>query len=378
MLRGDFLGGLGATTLAAAPPPYTATSTIGVVAPFSGRDRALGERLADGVRGAIDDANRLRTSFDRYWGMRTFDDQNVVATAIVNAQFAAGDSNVIAVVGHLSSRATLAALSTYATAQMPLVVPVSTDDRITETNYRDIFRLPTKDSSEGALFARYVAEQVKPKTALVFVQDADYGADVANGFIATMQGRKIAAPYRQFGYERPNFSAVAEDGLKEKPDYVFLAGTVGDMGPLVRELRTKGYTGPLGASQGFFDAGTATLGAAANDLVVSTSTPYLPLAPSVQRAKNEFESRYGPLGPLSLFGYAAAQIVINTVRRTGATARNALLSAMAVGTPTDTIAGTFTFGPGGDPLDPQIYFYTVRDGRFSYLRQAHASSFMLK
>jgi branched-chain amino acid transport system substrate-binding protein len=378
MLRSEFLGGLGASTLAVTLPNYTATSTIGVVAPFSGRDRPLGERLADGVRAAIDDANRNRATLDRAYAMRTFDDGNTVASAMVNAQFATGDSSVIAVVGHLGSGTTLAAIPTYGSAQMPLIVPVATDDRVTATNYRDVFRLPTKDSSEGALFARFAADQYHPKTVSVFVQDADYGADVATGFIGAMQARKIAAPYTQFPYEKPDFDKVVDGALSAKPDYVFLAGTVGDMGGIIRVLRAKGYTGPIGASQGFFDAQTLQLGTAANDLVVSTSIPYLALAPSTQRVRSDFEIRYGALGPLSLFGYAAAQIAISAVRRSGAQARNALLSALQIGVPIDTVAGTFTFGPSGDPLDPELYFYTMRDGKFAYLRQAHSSAFMLK
>jgi branched-chain amino acid transport system substrate-binding protein len=376
VLRAEFLGGLGATTVAQVP--FIATSTIGVVGPFSGRDRTLGEQLANGVRAAIDDTNQLRGPLDRAFAIRTFDDQNAIATAIVNAQFATGDSSVIAAVGHVSSAATLAAIPTYANAQMPLIVPISTDDRITQTNYRNIFRLQTKDAFEGFLFARYAADQYHPKSALVFVQDADYGADVATGFIGAMNTRKIPTPYAQFSYEKPDFEQVVSNAFTSKPDFVFLAGTVGDMGGILPVLRAHGYTGPIGASQGFFDAQTTRLGAAANDLVISTSIPYLPFAPSTTRIRTAFEARYGPFGPISLYGYAAAQIVISAMRRSGATARNALLSNLQVGAPIDTVAGTYTFGPAGDPLDPELYFYTLRDGKFSYLRQAHPSSFMVK
>ena len=376
MIRAEFLGGLGAATLAQVP--FIATSTIAIVGPFSGRDRALGEQLANGVRAAIDDTNQLRAPLDRAFAPRTFDDQNAIATAIVNAQFATGDSSVIAVIGHVSSAATLAAIPTYANAQMPLIVPLCTDDRITQTNYRNVFRLQTKDAFEGFLFARFAADQYRPKSAVVFVQDADYGADVATGFIGGMTSRKIAAPYVQFSYEKPDFEQAVSTAFATKPDFIFLAGTVGDMGGIIPVLRAHGYTGPIGASQGFFDAQTARLGAAANDLVISTSIPYLPFAPSTVRVRTAFEARYGPLGPISLYGYAAAQIVVSAVRRSGATARNALLSNLQIGAPIDTVAGTYTFGAAGDPLDPELYFYTLRDGKFTYLRQAHPSSFMVK
>ncbi len=376
MLRTEFLGGLGATTLAQVQ--FAATSTIGVVGPFSGRDRTLGEQLANGIRAAIDDTNQLRGPLDRAFAMRTFDDQNAVATAIVNAQFATGDSSVIAVVGHVSSAATLAAIPTYANAQMPLIVPLCTDDRVTASNYRDVFRLQVKDSAEGTLFGRYVVDVVKPKSTVVFVQDADYGADVASGFINTLTARKIAAPYVQFSYQKPNFEQAVTNGLETKPDFVFLAGTVGDMGGILPVLRAHGYTGPIGASQGFFDPQTPRFGTAANDLLISSSIPYLQLAPSTLRMRMTYESRYGAMGPIALYGYAAAQIVISALRRSGANARNALLSNLAAGAPIDTIAGTYTFGPTGDQLDPNIYFYTLRDGKFAYLRQAHPSAFMVK
>lgn len=376
MLRAEFLGGLGASTLAQVQ--YVAISTIAVVGPFSGPAKTLGEQVANGVRAAIDDTNELRGPLDRAFAIRTFDDLNAVATAIVNAQYATGDSSVIATVGHVSSSATLSAIPTYANAQMPLIVPLCTDDRITQTNYRNIFRLQTKDSSEGLLFARYAFDTYHPKSALVFVQDADYGADVATGFIGGMTSRKIVCPYVQFSYEHPNFEQVVSGAFTTKPDYIFLAGIVGDMGGILKVIRDHGYTGPIGASQGFFDPQTTGLGAAANDLVVSTSIPYLPFAPSTVRVRAEYQARYGPMGPIALFGYAAAQIVISASRRSGASARNTELSALSVGSPLDTVAGTYTFGPSGDQIDPELYFYAVRDGKFAYLRQAHPSSFMIK
>ena len=55
--RGDFLAGLGATTAAATFPQLTPTVSIGVCAPLSGSAKAIGQRLADGVQGAINYAN---------------------------------------------------------------------------------------------------------------------------------------------------------------------------------------------------------------------------------------------------------------------------------------------------------------------------------
>jgi hypothetical protein len=72
------------------------------------------------------------------------------------------------------------------------------------------------------------------------------------------------------------------------------------------------------------------------------------------------------------------QLIVNTISRAGSNARNTLLSALHSGISTDTIAGSFAFDAFGDPIDPQLYFYTVRDGKFAYLHEAHPSAFMIK
>jgi branched-chain amino acid transport system substrate-binding protein len=379
MLRSEFLGGLGSTAVAAtAPFGVTPTVSIALCAPLSGPARGIGERLSKGVQGAIAYSNQLAGSLARTYVMRPFDDQNNAANASLVSSFATGDSSVIAAIGHVSSDATLQGIANYGPAQLALIVPVCTDDRITATQYRNVFRLPTKDTFEGQIFARTVIAQYKPKLPYVFVQDADYGADVANGFLAVMSAQKIAAQYQQFPYANANFGAVADKALAVSPDYVFLAGVVSDMGPIVAVLRSKGYTGPIGASQGFFDGATLKLGAPANDMMVSTSMPYLPFAPSTLRTRQEFEAHFGPLDPIEAFGYAAAQIVIAAVARTNASGRGATVTAIAQGIPIDTMTGTYSFNSFGDTLQPQLYYYTVKDGKINYLKQAHPSTFMLK
>jgi branched-chain amino acid transport system substrate-binding protein len=381
ILRSDFLAGLGATSVAAATPNFPALTpsvTIGVCGPFTGPARHITERLANGVQGAMTQANELAGTLSRTYVMRTFDDQNTVANALLQASFATGDSNVVAMIGHVSSDATLNAIPTYGQAGMPLVVPFNTDDRITATQYRCVFRLPTKDSSEGQIFARTVATQYKPKVPYVFVQDADYGADVANGFIEQMKLAKIDAPYQQFTYDKPNFAAVVDKALTSAPDYVFLAGTVVDMGGIVPVLRAKGYTGPIGASQGFFDPGVARFGAAGDGMLVSTSMPFLPLAPTTVRARQEFEIHNGTMDPFAAFGYAATQLIMAAVQRANVPARNSIVTAIAQGIPTDTMVGSYSFNAFGDALEPQLYYYTLKDGKFSYAHQAHPSGFMVK
>lgn len=377
--RGEFLAGLGGIgTLGAIDvPQYSATISIGVVCPLSGSFRAAGEALANGVRGAIDFQNQQRLGFDKVFTLRTFDDQNGVADAIVNAQFAVDDPTIVAVIGHLGAKGTVSALRTYALAQMPIIVPAVTENALTSQGYRNVFRLPTRDLTEGQMLAKFVNEKSAPKSPHVIVQDGDYGADVANGYAQQFALFKIDSKVTIFKYDKPDYGAAADAVLANKPDHIMLAGTAQDMGPIVKVLRDKGYAGPMAASQGFFDALTATKYVKeCEGLIISTSMPYLAIAPSAFRLLQNYQSTYGQLQPVSAFAYAAAQIIFSAVRRSGATQRNNLMTALTLGGNYDTIVGSFTFSPTGDPVDPELYFYTITDGKLSYLRQAHPSAFL--
>ena len=159
MIRTEFLAGFGAlagTAQVAQISPYTPTLRFAVVCPQSGPDARIGRQLIAGARAAADELNRERTSLERVLIFDTFDDHNTPADATVQASFATGNSDTLAVIGHLSAGATLVTEPSYSNAQIPLIVPTVTDDRITARGYRNVFRLPTKDSDEGSLIAAYV------------------------------------------------------------------------------------------------------------------------------------------------------------------------------------------------------------------------------
>jgi len=369
----------GSPARAAFNDPIVGTATIGVAGPFTGDAIRLGEQMGNGVRAAIDEANRLRGTMDRLFAMRTFDDQNTLASGLQNAQFAVDDGSITCVVGHLSGRITEQTLQTYVNGHLPLLIPASTFDRITSHGYADVLRLATKDSTEGDLTGAFVVSKGRPKSSVVLYQDADYGIDVAAGYHERMLKEKIDSKAIRFTFEKPDYAGVSKATLAAQADAVYLAGTVKDMGPMLHQLRADGYTGPLYASQGFFDAATTTkYKAEAEGLIVSSSMPPLQLAPSIYRIRLDYEQKYGPFTPLAAFSYAAAQIAISAIRRSGAADRLAVARVLNYPSNYDTVVGPLAFLNNGDPQDPNVYFYSVKDAKWSYVQAAHRSSFVLK
>ncbi|HEY8313368.1 MAG TPA: branched-chain amino acid ABC transporter substrate-binding protein [Candidatus Baltobacteraceae bacterium] len=389
MQRKDFLSA-GAGALAALAAPASAIAqilpgqrfaqqlTIGVSVPLSGDLIRQGEQVADGVRAAILETNGTGGPLDRVFGMRTFDDMGALASAITNVQFAASDSTIIGMIGNLQGSVTLATLPQYGNVQMPLVVPVATTDGITEKGYRNVWRLPTKDSVEGNLYARYISSAVKPKNSIAVTQDGDYGYDVAQGFVAAAKSAGMQADTYVFPFEKPDFALAAKTVLTKTPDFIYLCGKTKDMGPLIPALRAAGFAGKFGACDGFYDPTTIKeYGDKLAPFTLSSSLPPLDRAPGVFQILQDFRAHVGELTPLSSFGYAAAQIIISAARRTGATNRLALMSALRAPSMYQTLVGDFQFTPNGDPIDPNVYFYTIADGKFKFVKPAHPSGFIL-
>lgn len=384
MKRKDFLvagtaaAALGATRPAAADigNPFAQQLTIGVSVPLTGDLAKAGEQIANGVRAAVEETNRTQGPLGRVFGMRTFDDQDELASAIQNVDFAVADPSIIAMIGNLGGPITKATLPQYSNFQMPLVVPASTYDGITELGYRNVWRLPTKDSVEGQLFARLIAGRTY-KMAIGVTQDGDYGYDVAQGFVAGARQSHLSADAYVFPFSKPDFALAAKTIVSKSPDFIYLCGKTKDMGLLAPALRAAGFTGAFGASDGFFNVDTLAYGDALGNLTLSSSLPPLDRAPAIFAELSDFRSRYGQIGALAAFGYAAAQVIMQAARRSGATNRLAMLSALRSGGSFNTLVGSLSFSPTGDPLDPNLYFYNLAAGKFRFFRSARPSGFIL-
>ncbi|MDQ2872782.1 MAG: ABC transporter substrate-binding protein, partial [Candidatus Eremiobacteraeota bacterium] len=164
----------------------------------------------------------------------------------------------------------------------------------------------------------------------------------------------------------------------KSPDFIYLCGKTADMGPLIPALRTAGFTGKFGGSDGFYDPATiSTYAEPLGPFTLSTSLPPLDRAPGVFQTLQDFRGHVGRVTPLSAFGYASAQILILAAQRAGATNRLAMLAALRLPTTYRTLVGDFQFTPTGDPVDPNVYFYTIAGGNFKFVKSAHPSSFIL-
>ncbi len=357
---------------------YVQQSNLAVSVPLSGPLQSYGQQVVNGVRGAIDYVNRFAAPIQRAFGIRTFDDRNSPPIAASNVQIAGADPSVIAMIGGLTADTTLNMLTQCSNLGMPLLVPTVTADELTQRAYRCVFRLPTSDASEGALFARGALLGRKDIASLAIALDSGYGGDVAQGFV--QQAKAYHRPSDTMLFPAGGFdpAAAARAIVARSPNYIFLAGRVDDLGPLCEALHLVNYVGEFGASDGFYT--TETIAKYARFLMgslVGTSFPPLQRVVSQMQQFGAYARDFGAFTAFSAFSYAAAQIAIAASQRSNATTRIAQLTALHTGTAFDTVVGEFSFNYSGDPQVPNLYLYEVGKDGFTYRKSAIATPYVV-
>lgn len=359
-------------------PQTIPQASVAVIGPLSGPAAGAGQQLMNGVRGAFDDANGIGGIMDHFWLFRPFDDQNTLASALLQSRFAMDDSTQSLVIGHLNGKITSQMVRYYNDGNIGLIVPAATTDSITAQGYRNVFRLPTKDSAEGLLHAKFVKAEKRGRRIAVVYQDGDYGPDVANTFRQQTAADGFATFDIKLAHDKPDFGAALHAITGNQADLVFFAGLAPALGPLIPALRNAGWNGVFDGSAGFFDPGLwPSYGKAAEGVIVSSSMPPLQNVPAAVAIQTQYEQRYGAMTPIAAFGYSAAQIFMTAVRRFNSTSRLMVARAIAQPIAIDTLVGSFTFDPFGDPQDPNVYYYQLQNGSWRYVRAAHPSSYIV-
>lgn len=352
--------------------------TIAVNVTLTGSLQKYGQEVVKGVQSAVDEQNRFNAPVAHVWGMRPLDDRNDPGVAASNVNVAGADFSVIGAVGNLTTAMTLAALSRYANQGLAVIVPTVTADAVTKRGFHNVYRLPAKDSSAGRLFASTALEGKRGVVAIAVAFDGDYGYDVARGFVDQAKGDGHPADMLLFPLDKTDPAAAARTVLDRSPGFVFLAGKTAELGPVAQALRLARYTGDFGASDGFYNLDTITNYATTlAGAYVASPMPPLDKVPSAIQLVSDFQREVSQITAFSAFGYAAAQVIISAVQRANATSKFGLLHSLQSGGTFTTLVGQFAFNISGDPLIPNIYFYTITKDGFKYARPAIRTGFVL-
>ncbi|OGW72401.1 MAG: hypothetical protein A2Y02_01085 [Omnitrophica bacterium GWA2_52_12] len=347
---------------------------IGCAAPLTGDQAQLGIDICNAVRLAIDEANaRGEIIPGKTLEILALDDQHNPAQAVNVAKKFVSDPAVLAVMGHFNSSCTKPASAVYHEARLTSLTAAATNPELSKQGFDTFFRVASTDDVQGPRAARYALHQLGMKSVFVIDDKTTYGKGLADEF--KKEALKIGITV--LGHEGitqgdKDFTPLLTRIKPLAPQMIYFGGVYPEGALLVRQARALGLSAPFMGGDGlaspiFIDLASAPIAEGTYATMVGGDMEKIPAARGFITA---YTAKFGTPGQWSAYGYDAANILIDAIRRAGAADREAVLKAMR-GIPAFTgITGEVSFDERGDNRHQFIGVFKFESGKLVYIGAA--------
>lgn len=287
------------------------------------------------------------------------DDDGEGAKAAVIAQEFVDEPRVLAVVGHVTSGAMLAAAKVY-DGHLAAVATTASSAALTGISPW-AFRVISSDSANGVDLARFAQRIGKRRAAVLYENDA-YGRGLADAFRRSFAGEVISVD--PIGFEGKHAHIYMEWLAARRPDLVFVAGTERTGLAFIAAGRAAGLTADYLGGDGW-------TGIRADPVVAEgalVGAPFTPLdpRPEAQRFVQAYRARFGGADPdgNAALSYDAVQTLVAAIRAVGRD-RPAIrdwLAGLRTSEPHAGITGAIAFDEFGDPVGKSFTMTRVSRG----------------
>jgi len=301
----------------------------------------------------------------------TEDDQCKPEVATNTAAKLVGEQ-VVAVIGHICSGATRAALGIYTGENIITISPSATNPPLTQSGeFPTFFRTIAPDDAQGLLQAQFVAEELGLKKVAILHDGGDYGKGLADfakvALEANYPGVEVVL-YEGVTVGAVDYSAIINRVANSGAEAVMWGGYHPEASKLVSQMRTQGMdtlfiSGDGVKDQSFIDvAGANAEGVYASGPRDTSSNPMDAAATAAHQAKYG----EGP-GPFFMNAYAATLAVINAIEAAGSTDPDAIMDALR-SEYVDTPLGSISFDAKGDAIGVGFAVFQVQNGTYVELQ----------
>ncbi len=343
---------------------------IGVASPYTGNLAAYGDNIKAGVNlklKEINDAGGINgQKIELVWGDDLCQPKDA---GTVGSKFAA-DKSIVAVIGHLCSSATLAAMPIYVRAGLPTISPTSTNPTIGDVGKGWFFRNCYTDDFQGNYLASYVVPKLlgKKKVA-IFYENNDYAIGLKNAFVEGAKNAGVTVTGAEaYMTGTTDFTPQLTKLLTDKPETIFLCGYHPEGALIAGQSRKLGFTGPLFGADGIDNEDYIKIGGKAAENTYCT-VPFL--AASAGPAGKDFAERYKKaydrdVDWMSANAYDCLGILAQVIAKTGPERkkiRDGLAAINSEANAYEGITGVTYFDKKGDCSKP-AFVKLVKNGKF--------------
>jgi branched-chain amino acid transport system substrate-binding protein len=368
------VAGLLLLVVAALLPASSATAqdiSIGVAAPLTGNLAHIGQQLVEGAQLAVDGANARGGIAGRRVAIRTEDDQADPKAALAVARKFAVDDTILAVLGHYSTSATLAAMPIYTKARLVAITPSASIADPAKGGSKYLFRMQPPSAAYAQNLARYAVQTLGKKSVAVIYGQSDWGVRMKDSFVkelANLGARVAALQVVQEG--DTDVKAQLKKIKAANPDALAIL-TYYTTGALVTlQARSLEMTTPLIGTGALAEDRFIELAGEGNAEGVTVNTDFSAddPAPEVRSFVAAFQARHPheKPGAYHALAYDAVRVMLDAIERGGAQ-RDAVRDAIAATTSFPGVIGTFAFNDRGQREATDQAYLVVKTAEWTFV-----------
>ena len=346
------------------------TIKLGVAGPHSGDLASYGIPTVKAAELVVKEVNAKGGVLGKKVELLVEDDVCKPEVATNTATKLVGEG-VHAVLGHICSGATRAAMGIYKDSKIIAMSPSATNPALTQSgDYPNFYRTIASDDAQAQLEVDFALKVLKAKKIAVLHDKGDYGkglAEFAKGFLEKSPQAKVVL-YEGITPGAVDYSAVVQKIKRSKAEAVIFGGYHPEASKIVSQMRKKRMKTIFISDDGVKDKTFIKVAQKYAEGVYATGPKDVSKNPMAIAATEAHKKAYGKdPGAFFLNAYAATLALLNGIEKAGSTDYNAVEKALRTQF-VETPLGKIRFDERGDAVGVGFSMYQVQNGVFVELK----------
>lgn len=326
---------------------------VGGIGPLTGPLAIYGVTCTNGSKLAMEEINKNGGILGKQVEYVVLDEKGD-STEAVTAYNKLVDEGIVALIGDVTSKPSLAVAELAAQDNLPMITPTGTQFNITEAG-PNVFRVCFTDPYQGVVLANFAKNNLNAKTAAVVVNNSsDYSDGVAKAFVEQAEKLGLTVVAKE-GYSDgdKDFRAQLTKILPTNPDVLVVPDYYEQVGLIATQAREVGikatFVGPDGWDGVAKTLDPSAYGAVENSYFTNhysaqdTSEKVQSFLKAYRDAYNEDPSAFSALA------YDAAYMLKEAIEKAGTTDKQAVVDALK-GIEYSGVTGNLTFDEKNNPV----------------------------
>ena len=338
---------------------------IATAGPITGQYAIFGEQMVRGAEMAVADLNAAGGLLGKEVVLELGDDACEAKQAVAVANQMA-NKGVTFMAGHFCSSTSIPASEVYFEEDILQISPASTNPKLTEQGFDNVFRVCGRDDQQGDFAGAFLAKKFPGQRFAILHDKTAYGKGLADETKRALNAHGIQeVMYEAYTAGEKDYLALVTKIKAQNIDVIYVGGYHTEAGLIVRQAREQGLDARLVSGDALVTQEFWSITGEAGAGTLFSFSPDPARNPAAAGVVERFEAQgFKPEG-YTLYTYAAIQAYAIAVEKAGTTDTAKVIEVLRSNT-FDTVLGTIGFDAKGDVSAPGYVFYEWKNGTYDY------------